>query len=96
MEVLAVVPFFYSDPIVFPERYHRKLFWIIRLILGVMAGGLALAFGAQTPVLALNIGASAPLILKALAQSIPPSVPIQAVIPKTSADVLPASSADHD
>jgi hypothetical protein len=65
---------------------------MIRLVLAVMAGGLALAFGAQTSVLALNIGASAPLILKALAQSIPPSIQIESAVPTTSI-IPPAPSA---
>ena len=71
MEVLAAMPYFYNDPITFPERYRRVSFWIMRGVLAIVAGGLAVVFDAQTRILAVNVGVSAPLILQALAQVAP-------------------------
>jgi hypothetical protein len=70
MEVLAALPLFQSQPIQVPERYHRKSFWLIRLLLAIISGGLALAYDVQSKLLAINVGASAPLVLQALAQGI--------------------------
>ena len=50
--------------------YYSWIFWIIRLLLAVVAGGIVLAYEIkQKPLLALNIGISAPLILKQLAST---------------------------
>lgn len=53
-----------------PLRYLKPVFWIARLLLAVTAGGLAVAYGIETPVLALHVGAATPLIVQALAQNL--------------------------
>lgn len=51
-----------------PARYKKVGFWVTRLGLALIAGGLAVAYEIDKPILAVNIGASAPLILNALGQ----------------------------
>jgi len=51
-----------------PARYHSLAFWVVRLLVAVVAGGLALAYEIQTPILAINVGAATPLIIQALAR----------------------------
>lgn len=64
--------------ITLPARYGRCIFYIIRLLLATIAGGLAVAYQIDRPLLAINIGASTPLIVQALAQGVPaPSVIIR-------------------
>ena len=75
MEIVAALPIFHNQPIVFPERYKRVSFWIVRFLLAVIAGGLAVVYDVQTRVLAVNVGASAPLLLQALGQGIRPANP---------------------
>ena len=48
-----------------PERYTKPVFWVVRILLAVVGGGLALAYGIDKPLLAANIGAATPLIIKA-------------------------------
>ncbi len=55
-----------------PRRYKRIPFYLVRVLLAVVAGGLALAYHIQQEVLALNVGAATPLIIRAFAQT-PPS-----------------------
>lgn len=70
VEVANLYQVFQSDEIIMPERYKLFSFWVIRFLLAVIAGGLALAYKINTPLLAANIGASTPLILHALAKGI--------------------------
>ncbi len=70
MEIVAALPIFQADEIIIPERYKRKLFWLIRLLLAAVAGALALAYDTQTRLPAANVGASAPLLLQALGQGL--------------------------
>lgn len=58
-----------------PERYHTLSFWILRLLLALVGGGLALAYEINKPLLALNIGASTPLIIRSLADGVASTVP---------------------
>ena len=51
-----------------PDRYRHPGFWLVRLVIAVFGGGVAVAYKVQNPVAALQIGASAPLIYKALAK----------------------------
>jgi hypothetical protein len=55
---------------VLPERYRRPGFWVVRFILALLAGGLAVAHAIDKPLLAINIGAATPLIIQALATGI--------------------------
>lgn len=49
-----------------PRYYKSPLFWIVRLLVTVVAGGLAVSESASTPLIDVNIGASAPAILQIL------------------------------
>ncbi len=66
IEIVLMYEYYQSDPIKLPDRYRRLGFWIVRLLLAVVAGALAVVEGANTPVVAINVGASAPLLLRAL------------------------------
>ena|ERR1017187_4525166 len=70
VELVSLLQVFHTEPITMPERYRRPLFWLLRFILALAGGGLAVAYEIEKPLLAINIGASAPLILQALAQGI--------------------------
>lgn len=70
VEIVAVNRFLSGERSYIPKRYRSPLFWFWRFMLALVAGGLAVAYGIQTPVLAANIGASAPLILQALASGL--------------------------
>jgi len=48
--------------------YKDPRYWIVRVVVMGVAGGLAVAEDAAKPLLAINIGASAPAILQLLAQ----------------------------
>jgi hypothetical protein len=61
-----------------PKRYKRIGFWIIRLILAIMAGGLAVAYEIDKPLLAINIGAATPLIIQALGQGVKNPISVEA------------------
>lgn len=58
-----------------PARYKKPLFWIVRVLLAVIGGALAIAYQIDKPLLAANIGAAAPLIVKAFAEGISPTTP---------------------
>ena len=49
-----------------PAYYRSAVFWIVRLMVTGIAGGLAVAESASNALLAVNIGASAPAILQLL------------------------------
>ena len=56
-----------------PSYYKNPVFWIVRLLVTGIAGGLAIAEKAGSPLIAINIGASAPAILQLLTS--PPKTP---------------------
>jgi hypothetical protein len=68
-----VYQFFVASPIQFPDRYKKVGFYIIRLLLAAVGGGLAIAYEIDKPILAANIGAATPAIIEALAQGYKPS-----------------------
>jgi hypothetical protein len=57
----------FQDEADLPRRYKTASFWVVRILLAVLAGGLALAYNIDNPVLALNVGAATPLIIRAFA-----------------------------
>lgn len=70
VEIVTLINVFESEPLFIPDRYRRLSFWLVRTLLAVVAGGLAIAYDIQKPLLAANIGAATPLIIKALAQGV--------------------------
>jgi hypothetical protein len=57
-----------------PARYRRPGFWVVRCLMGLTGGLLAIGYGVQSDIVALHIGATAPLILGNLRRS-PPDAP---------------------
>jgi hypothetical protein len=70
VDVVAVAQVYNAQTIVVPERYKKKAFYVVRLLLAIIAGGLALAYEIDKPLLAINIGAATPLIIQAFAQGL--------------------------
>jgi hypothetical protein len=70
VEVIAACRYYYPPAAPFPERY--KGFYLLRLFVALIAGGLAASYQVQKPVVAIHIGASAPLIIAAFGQKPPP------------------------
>ena len=68
VEIITLYQAYHSRSMKIPARYSRKGFWIVRIFLSLLAGGLAVAYDIDRPLLALNIGTSTPLIFQALAQ----------------------------
>jgi hypothetical protein len=85
VDVVTASQYFHTTDSAFPVRYHKPMFYVVRLLLGVIGGGLAIAYGIDKPLLAANIGAATPLIIQAFAQSgaafIPPTLPAGALPP---------------
>lgn len=70
MEVLSAYEAINGNNGDLPERYRKLPFIAIKIILAVVAGGLAVSYGINTPLLALNIGVSTPLILHTFAKGL--------------------------
>lgn len=58
-----------------PNRYFKVGYLIIRLLLALAGGTLAVVFDSQTPLAAFYLGASAPIVLDKLAQGAIPTIP---------------------
>jgi hypothetical protein len=69
IEVVSIYQIFETEKKL-PPKYSSFVYWLVRLLLAVIAGGLALAYDIDTPLLAANIGAATPLILQALSKGI--------------------------
>jgi hypothetical protein len=54
-----------------PEIYLRLSFYVIQFSLALIAGGLAIAHGANTALLAMHIGAATPLIVQGFSAKAP-------------------------
>lgn len=54
-----------------PVRYKRVPFLVVRFVLSLVAGGLAVAYDIQNALLAMHIGAATPLILQRFARAVP-------------------------
>ena len=52
-----------------PTYYKNLTFWLVRLIVASIAGGLAVAEAANSALIAINIGASAPALLQLLSRA---------------------------
>ena len=74
IEVVNLYHIYQPNKIVIPTRYTKISFWIIRSLLAIMAGGLAVAYNIDNPILAVNIGAATPLVLQALSKGIQPQL----------------------
>ncbi|CAN5880336.1 hypothetical protein BH23PLA1_BH23PLA1_00230 [soil metagenome] len=54
-----------------PARYKKVGFWIVRSLLAITGGGLAVAYDIQSPILAVHIGASTPIIIETFSRRLP-------------------------
>jgi hypothetical protein len=54
-----------------PELYTRVSFYVVQFFLALVAGGLAIAHGANTALLAMHIGAATPLIVQGFSAKAP-------------------------
>lgn len=70
VDIVTAAKLYDSNQIIVPERYQRKMYYVVRLLLAVVAGGLAVAYEIDKPLLAANIGAATPLIVQAFAQGV--------------------------
>jgi len=70
VEIVEMAKFYYRSDFKLPFRYKLWHFYLLRLILASLGGGLAIAYGIQKPLLAANIGAATPLIIEALARNV--------------------------
>lgn len=64
-----------------PRYYRKPLFWIVRVLLAMIGGGLTVAYDIHQPLLAINIGAATPIILGTLT-SLSKKRSIQALSPE--------------
>lgn len=74
VEVVAVWKLYDRGATHLPARYRLKSFYIMRLLLAVIGGGLAVAYEVQAPFVAVHIGAATPLIIRALTETPPMAV----------------------
>jgi hypothetical protein len=70
VEVVKVLSY-YNEGGNFPARYRLWGFWIVRVLLGLIGGALAIAYGVQSDILAVHIGASTPAIIGEFARRLP-------------------------
>lgn len=69
VDVVTASQYFHTTDEAFPQRYRKPMFYVVRLLLAFIGGGLAIAYGIDKALLAANIGAATPLIIQAFAQS---------------------------
>ena len=58
-----------------PDRYKKPAYFIVRVLLALSGGALAVVFDAPTALAAFYLGASAPIVIDKLAQGAIPTVP---------------------
>jgi hypothetical protein len=72
VEIVALLSFYYSNPVELPERYSKVGFWITRCLLALLAGTIAIGYEIDQRILAFNIGVATPLIVTSLARGFRP------------------------
>jgi hypothetical protein len=70
VDIVSVAQIYNADHIFVPERYRRVAFYVVRFLLAVVAGGLAVAYEIDKMLLAVNVGAATPLIIQAFSQGL--------------------------
>lgn len=70
VEALAILRY-YQRPGGFPKRYEKKGFWVVRTVIAIAGGVLAVLYGPANLLLAAHVGASAPLIISTMAETLP-------------------------
>jgi hypothetical protein len=98
VEVVEFMKTYYAETYTLPFRYRLWHFYLLRLILGAIGGGLAIAYKIDNPILAANIGAATPLLIESLTrmgrvEQVPAAVPLPQVAPPSfSQDLSVAGS----
>jgi hypothetical protein len=83
VEIVLLNQYLQEDRRRLPARYRNPVFWVVRILLAAVGGGLALAYEIDKALLAANIGAATPLIIKAFAEGIKAPLPdTQASLPE--------------
>lgn len=75
VEIAGFIKVYYKPRFSLPYRYSLWHFYLLRIILAALGGGLAVAYGIDKPLLAANIGAATPLLIEALAKGTGVSTP---------------------
>jgi hypothetical protein len=75
VEVVNLVKIFNSGRR-FPKKFKVRWYWVVRAMLAIVAGLVAVATQFEFPLLALQVGAATPLIVDAWAKRRP-----QAIVP---------------
>ena len=70
VELLQLSKCYYRKNFDLPYRYKMWHFYVMRILLAAIGGGLAVAYGIDNPLLAANIGAATPLIIDAMSKGI--------------------------
>lgn len=70
VEILDISRVYYKSSISLPARYRLWHFYVVRIILASIGGGLAIAYAIDKPLLAANIGAATPLLIDALSSGV--------------------------
>ena len=60
---VEIVPLCFLEAHKLRTVLRQKEYWLVRLVLGVIAGGVVVAYAIQEPSLAIFVGAATPLIL---------------------------------
>lgn len=71
VEVVDFSKTYYAENYSLPFRYRLWHFYVLRLILAAVGGGLAIAYKIENPILAANIGAATPLLIESLTRPRP-------------------------
>lgn len=70
VELLELSKCYYQKRFKLPFRYELWHFYVMRLLLSAVGGGLAVAYSINQPLLAANIGAATPLLIDALSKGL--------------------------
>jgi hypothetical protein len=64
--VIVHLYYHYERGLGIPSRYRKIGYWVVRTLVALLGGALAVAYDIDNPILAINIGASAPLLVTEL------------------------------
>lgn len=71
VEVISIYHAYQNDQEL-PRRYKLVGFWVVRVTVAIIAGGLAIGYDIHSPLLAANVGAATPLIIQAFGRGLKP------------------------
>jgi hypothetical protein len=70
VEAVELSKVYYRSRFSLPYRYKLWHFYVSRILLSLVGGGLAVAYAIDKPLLAANIGAATPLLIEALSRGL--------------------------